>query len=304
MALLLSVLLLLGAAGGLFWATTLWDRIEKVPVSDVLSPASPTGTNYLIVGTDTRDPQRLIEAGLNPAAFQDGGGERSDTMVVLRFVDGQARMLSIPRDLYVTIAETGASQKINAAFGGGPRRLILTIRQELDLPIHHYMEIDFVSFASMVDALGGVTVDFEHPALDPMSGLQVDAPGPQRLDGPQALAYVRSRQFTEVIDGRKRVDPTADLGRIERQQAFLSALFSELGSARNPLALARVADGASAGLRVDDRMGLLDAARLAWRFRSLEAERHQLPVRAGSNRSGSVVFLEQEPAQFVLSLFR
>jgi LCP family protein required for cell wall assembly len=298
-----ALLVALAGVGGFLWARSVFDRIEKVPVGDVLSSGG-SGTTYLLVGADTRDPARIIEAGLNPEAFQGGGGDRSDTMVLLRFEGGQARMLSIPRDLYVPIAETGGSQKINAAFHGGPRRLVLTIQQALGLPVHHYVEVDFVSFASVVDALGGVTIDFEHPAFDTMSGLSVDRSGPVELDGPQALAYARSRQYTEVIDGRHRTDPTGDLGRIERQQTFLSAVFSELGSSRNPFALAQAASGASAGLRIDDRMTMFDAMRLAWRLRSLDPERHQLPVRAGSNQSGSVLFLDEQPAEVVLSLFR
>jgi LCP family protein required for cell wall assembly len=298
-----ALLLVLGAVGGFLWGMSVFNRIEKVPVADVLSTGG-SGTTYLLVGADTRDPGRIIEAGLNPEAFQGGGGDRSDTMVLLHFRGSEARMLSIPRDLYVPIAETGGSQKINAAFNGGPRRLVLTIQQALGLPIHHYVEVDFVSFASVVDALGGVTIEFEHPAFDPMSGLSVEGSGPVELDGPQALAYARSRQYTEVIDGRHRTDPTGDLGRIERQQAFLSAVFSELGASRNPLSLAQAASGASAGLRIDDRMTMVDAMRLAWRLRSLDPERFQLPVRHGSNHAGSVLFLEEQPAEMVLSLFR
>jgi LCP family protein required for cell wall assembly len=302
-ALALPLLLVVGLIAGFLWASSIWNRIEKVPVADVLSTGG-AGTNYLIVGSDSRDPQALIDAGLNPEAFQGGGGDRSDTMVLLRFGDGGPRMLSIPRDLFVPIAETGSSQKINAAYNGGPRRLILTVQESLGLPVHHYMEVDFVSFASLVDSLGGVTVDFEHPAFDPGSGLQVDQAGPVELDGPQGLAYVRSRQYTEVIDGRNRTDPTADLGRIERQQRFLGAVFSELGASRNPLTLGRAASGASGGLRLDDRMSMVDGARLAWRLRSLDPERFQIPVDTGSNQAGSVLFLRQPDADTVLSLFR
>ena len=82
-------------------------------------------------------------------------------------------MMSIPRDLYVPIAETGGSQKINAAYNGGPRRLVLTVQQSLGIPIHHYLEVDFVSFAKLVDSLGGITIDFPHPAFDRNSGLDV-----------------------------------------------------------------------------------------------------------------------------------
>ena len=117
----------------------------------------------------------------------------------------------------------------------------------LGIPVHRYMEVDFVSFAGLVDGLGGVTVDFENPAFDPKSGLNVTQSGPVELDGDQALAYVRSRTYTEVINGEQQVEPTGDLGRIERQQKFLRAVFSKLSDTKNPFALAAPSPGCRAG---------------------------------------------------------
>jgi LCP family protein required for cell wall assembly len=226
-------------------------------------------------------------------------------MLVLRFVDGGAKMLSIPRDLYVPIAETDGSSKINAAYGGGgPRRLVLTVQQSLGVPIHHYLEVDFVSFAKLVDALGGITIDFPNPAFDTHTGLEVQQAGPAHLDGPQALAYVRSRHYTEVIEGREREDPTADLGRVQRQQAFLKAVFGKLGDSRNPFTLAKAGSSTSEGLRVDDTLGLWDAIQLAWRLRSLDPVSVELPTRLGSNGSGSVLFLVDPDSQAALDQFR
>lgn len=300
----LPVLLLLAALGGWLYARSVYDKVEKIPLADVLSAAG-TGTNYLIAGSDSRDPQALIDAGLNPGAFENGGGQRSDTMLLLRFVAGEAKLMSIPRDLYVPIAETGSSAKINSAIGGGgPRRLILTIQQALQIPIHHYMEVDFVSFAGLVDSLGGITVDFPNPAHDENTGLSVTQAGPNLLDGPQALAYVRSRHYVEVIDGRNREDPTADLGRVLRQQQFLKAVFGALGDSRNPLTLAKAGGSASGGLRVDDTLGIVDALRLAWQLRSLDPVTVELPTQNGSNRSGAVLFLVEPGADAALAQFR
>lgn len=300
----IPVLLLLTALGGWLYAQSVYDKIEKIPLTDVLATGG-TGTNYLIVGSDTRDPQALAEAGLNPAAFEDGGGQRSDTMLLLRFVDGKAKMMSIPRDLYIPIAETGGSAKVNSAYsGGGPRRLILTVGESLQIPVHHYMEVDFVSFAGLVDSLGGITIDFPNPAYDKNTGLNITQAGPNKLDGPQALAYVRSRHYIEVIDGRDKADPTSDLGRVQRQQTFLKAVFGKLGDTRNPFSLASAAKDASGGLKVDDALGLTDALRLAWRLRSLDPEPVELPTRLGSNNAGSVLFLVDPDAQAALAQFR
>jgi LCP family protein required for cell wall assembly len=303
-SILLPLLLLAAVIGGWLYGRSVFNRIEKVQVSDVLSHGGD-GTNYLVVGSDSRDPEAIAEAGLNPDAFgDDGTSQRSDTMLLLRFVDGEAKMMSIPRDLYVPIAETNGSAKVNSAYRGGPRRLILTIQQALGIPIHHYLEVDFVSFASLVDSIGGVTINFPNPAFDDNSGLKVDTAGPVELDGPQALAYVRSRHYVETIDGKQREDPTADLGRVTRQQAFLKAVFSKLGESRNPVTLARAASSASSGLRIDDAMGLTDAARLAWRLRSLDPTPVVLPVENGRNGAGAVLFLVQPAAEDALAQFR
>jgi len=213
-------------------------------------------------------------------------------------------MMSIPRDLYVPIAETDGSSKINAAYNGGPRRLVLTIEQSLQLPIHHYMEVDFVSFAKLVDSLGGITIDFPHPAFDLNSGLDIREAGPNHLDGPQALAFVRSRHYVEIIDGEEQPDPTADLGRVERQQQFLKAVFSELGSSKNPFRLAEAASATTGGLRIDDTLTLFEAMRFAWQLRSLDPTSVELPTEFGRNDSGSVLFLVQPEADEALDQFR
>jgi anionic cell wall polymer biosynthesis LytR-Cps2A-Psr (LCP) family protein len=166
------------------------------------------------------------------------------------------------------------------------------------------MEVDFVSFAGLVDSLGGITIEFENPAFDRNSGLDVQQSGPVTLGGAQALAYVRSRHLVEVIGGQERPDPTGDIGRVERQQRFLSAVFGKLGDSKNPITLARAANSASGGLRIDDGMSLVDAMRLAWRLRSLDAESVVLPTYQGRNSAGAVLFLAEPDAGAVLSTFR
>jgi len=303
-SLFLPLLLLLAAVGGWFYAKSVYDKVEKIPLGHVLTASSGSGTNYLIVGSDSRSLEEITEAGLNPEAFEDGGGQRSDTMLLLRFAGGEASMMSLPRDLYLPIAGTNGSGKLNSAYNGGPERLVQTVQQSLGVPVHHYMEVDFVSFSKLVDSLGGITIDFPNPAFDTNTGLRVDQAGPARLDGPQALAYVRSRRYVEIIDGRERTDPTADLGRVVRQQTFLKAVFSELGSSKNPFTLARAASSASSGLRVDDQLGLVDAIRFAWRLRSLDPAPVELPVRNGANGSGSVLLLVEPDAQAAFDQFR
>ena len=100
------------------------------------------------------------------------------------------------------------------------------------------MEVDFVTFAGLVDAVGGVNIDFPYPAFDKQSGLDVKQTGSVKLNGQQALAYVRSRHYTEIKeDGKPHEDPTADLGRIGRQQDFMRAVMYKVASTQNPISL-------------------------------------------------------------------
>lgn len=299
------LVLALFAAGGLLYGYQQFRSIERVELANVL--ATGNGTNYLIVGSDTRsgiapdDPN--ASAILGPGA-EGGEPERSDTIMILR-VDGEgSRMLSVPRDLLVTIAETGQTSRINTAFNGGPRRLVATLSSQLQLPIHHYLEIDFVAFRDLVDALGGITIPFPHPASDHMSGLNVPEAGDVRLDGTQALAYVRSRYYTETIDGRQVTEPTGDIGRTVRQQQFLSAVVAEMGGERNPFRLAKMSSSMADGMRIDDRMGYLDAVRLALRLRSMELAPTSLPTSNRTLGSGAQVLdLVQPGADEVLAQF-
>ena len=145
-------------------------------------------------------------------------------------------MLPLPRDLFIPIVGGKGRDRINTAIQqGGPVSLIQTVQQSLGIPVHHYIEMDFVGFLELVDAVGGVVIDFDAPAIDLNSGLDIKTAGPHKLDRDQALAYVRSRHYTRIIDGKKVVDPTADLGRIERQQVFFRAVMSKVGDTRNPL---------------------------------------------------------------------
>ena len=298
-----AAVLLLLVAGTLLYGYAKFRSIERIDLASVL--ADENGTNYLIVGSDTR-------AGVNPDAPNAGailgddsvgGPERSDTILILRIDGDGARMLSVPRDLYVTISETGQRSRINAAFNGGPARLILTLRDQLQLPIHHYVQVDFVSFSSMVDSLGGITIEFPHPAFDTHSGLNVPEAGRQELDGTQALAYVRSRFYTEVIDGRNVPEGIGDIGRVQRQQRFLAALTSEMRSTKNPLAMMQIADTLSDGMRIDSDLGFFEALNLLRKMQGLEPGENQLPTSNFRNSAGQDVLRLEAGADEVLARF-
>jgi len=287
---LLALVLVVAAVGvgSWFWARAKFNEIERVEVGPALRHGGGTGTNYLLVGTDAR---------------AEVTGNRSDSMIILRVADGKPTMMSIPRDLWVTIADSGREQKINAAFNGGPQNLIRTIDENLGIPVDRYMEISFDSFGALVDAMGGVTIDFPHPAFDTMSGLNVTETGPVTLNGEQALAYVRSRHYTEIIDGKEVPDNQNDFGRQLRQQTFLRVVLAKLASSKNPITLAGNSSKLADGLRIDDEMRFTDAISLGWDMAGKNPESVRLPVLPLRVQGQAALELDQPDADKVLAQF-
>ncbi|MFI8775233.1 LCP family protein [Gordonia sp. NPDC062954] len=220
-------------------------------------PADTPGTNWLIVGTDSRAD--LSDAERAELSTGDSDGSRTDTiMMVYKPPSGDAMLISIPRDLYVPIPGQG-SHKINAAFNfGGPQLLVQTVEQLTGARIDHYAEIGFGGFDQVVDAVGGVNICLDQPLNDPKAGLNLPA-GCQDLNGQQALGLVRTRAF-----------PNADLERIENQRKFLSALMAKATSPSvllNPFRLIPFVNSAVDAVTVDDGDHLWNLAGLAWSLR-------------------------------------
>ena len=284
----LVLLVVVAGVGSWFWARAKFNDIERVEVGPALRHGGGTGTNYLLVGTDAR---------------AEVTGNRSDSMIVLRVADGKATMLSIPRDLWVTIASSGREQKLNAAFNDGPQNLIRTIDENLGIPVDRYMEISFDAFGSLVDAMGGVVIDFPHPAFDTMSGLNVTESGPVLLNGEQALAYVRSRHYTEIIDGEEVPDNQSDFGRQARQQTFLRVVLDKMASSKNPVTLARNSSKLANGLRIDDEMRFTDALGLGWDIAGKSPETVILPTAPFRIAGQAALQLDQPRADAVLAQY-
>lgn len=178
-------------------------------VVDPELPGKPI--NILLIGSDKR-------------AGAEGGGDpgRSDSLILIRMDGDQGfiSMLSVPRDLYVEIPGHGRN-KINSAFSlGGPAKTIETIKKLTGQPINYFVNIDFRGFVKLVDQVGGVYMDVDRAYFNKNvvgDGVadyeEIDLkPGYQRMNGKDALDYVRYRHTD------------SDFARIARQQAFLSEL--------------------------------------------------------------------------------
>jgi LCP family protein required for cell wall assembly len=263
--------------------------------------------NVLIVGTDSAD-------GLpddDPVHIGRDGGVRTDTIMLLR-VDpksSQASLLSLPRDLYVHIAGTGGTARINAAIQGGPSQLVATITDDFDLPVHHYIEVNFAGFQDLVDAIGGVPVYFPEPVRDKNSGLDVPDPGCVTLDPQQALAFARARHYETYRDGRWEVDGSGDFGRIARQQDFIRLALHRAfeRGARNPTVLADLVQAGVQAITLDSTLTIGDLSQIALAFRNFDPDHlvtYGLPVSDAVADGADVLRLDTTRAQPIFDVFR
>jgi LCP family protein required for cell wall assembly len=222
-----------------------------------------------------------------------------------------ANILSLPRDLWVPIADTGSKSRINSAHARGEQVLIDTIQDNFGITINHYVEIDFVGFEKLVDAVGGIPMWFESPIRDSHTGLSVPDAGCSVLDGEQARKFARSRYLQyKGEDGRWRSDPTADFGRITRQQIFIrraieKAVAQGLG---NPVTLNELVSAGVENVRLDEALDASDLLGLGRQFRNFESEElvgYTIPTDSHTTSAGAAVQVPRlRQAEPILNIFR
>jgi LCP family protein required for cell wall assembly len=275
-----------------FWADSKLNR--DVDLSKVIDrPEAGEGTNYLIVGSDSRaglsaeDKKRLRTGSAE--------GKRTDSMMILHTGGNGPTLISLPRDSNVTIPSykgsdsgklypaTGRQTKLNAAYSeDGPELLVRTVEANTGLHIDHYVEIGFGGFANIVDAVGGVEMDIPQDIKDTKSGADLKK-GRQTLNGEQALAFVRTRY---ALKG-------SDLDRTKNQQKFLSALANQVATPStilNPFKLYPTMGAGLDSLVVDKDMGLFDLASMFWAMKGVsggEGKSMNMPI-AGNAPNGNL----------------
>ncbi|MBB4894844.1 LCP family protein required for cell wall assembly [Streptomyces olivoverticillatus] len=252
-----------------FWADSKMRReVDLGQVED--RPPAGQGTNYLIVGSDSREG--LSDQDKKELHTGSAEGKRTDSMMILHTGDNGTTMLSLPRDSYVTIpAFTGktsgkryaaSTHKLNQAYSdGGAELLARTVEYNTGLRIDHYAEIGFGGFRNLVDALGGVEMCLDKPVKDRDSGADFKA-GCQELNGAQSLAFVRQRHQ----------EADQDLGRMRNQQKFLNTLAKQAASPAtvlNPFRLYPVIGSGLDTLIVDKDMGLWDLTSMFWAMKGV-----------------------------------
>ncbi|MGV9793776.1 MULTISPECIES: LCP family glycopolymer transferase [unclassified Gordonia (in: high G+C Gram-positive bacteria)] len=254
--LVLLLVIVVGMVAMVFYYDSKLHRVDAL-VSYAGRPGDTPGTNWLIVGTDSRAD--LSDEQRTDLSTGDAEGARTDTiMLVHNPPDGKPLIVSLPRDLYVDIPGVGTA-KINAAFNsGGAQLLVRTVENLTGLRIDHYAEVGFGGFDTLVDAVGGVDICLDQPINDPKAGPPLKK-GCHRLNGRQALTLVRSRDF-----------PQADLVRVVNQRKFLSALVSRAtspGVLLNPFRFFGFVNGAVDALVVDRHDHIWNLAALAFALR-------------------------------------
>lgn len=255
------------------------------PTAQGALPPMPTPTVVLPQPDpwDGKGRVTLLLLGLDYADWESTdrvGPPRSDTMILLTVdpVGKTAGMLSIPRDLWVSLPGFEGEYKINTAHrfgeiyqipGGGPGLAMRTIEALLGVPVNFYARVDFKAFEEFIDELGGIELDIPSQIqVDPIGpgNTIVLEPGRQALDGATALAYARNRYTAND-----------DFDRSERQQQVILAVQEK---ALQPGSLARLVARApaiyqklSAGIQTN--LTLQQMIKLAWLAQEIPAENIQ-----------------------------
>jgi len=255
------IFILLGIVG--FWffmfftVAFLMTRIAFLEMFLTLMPQEEMkGTNILAIGVDeTRHTKR------------------SDTIIFLHLDPTLKRIgaISIPRDTRVEVHGHGMS-KINHAFAyGGVELLKETVSDLLDVPIKHHVVVNLNGLSSIIDELGGITIDVEKDLYyrDMAGDLYIDIKeGEQELDGDQAMQYLRYRH-----------DHEGDIGRIRRQQTFMESVADKIiktsGFIELPLMIKKLSNLIDTDLKTTELISM--TVQFAESFRNGSVEKGTLP---------------------------
>ncbi|MFD4691336.1 LCP family protein [Streptomyces sp. NPDC058463] len=301
----LVVVLVAVSIGTYFWADGKLKR--EVDLSKVIErPSEGDGTNYLIVGSDSREGMTAEDKKKLHTGSAEG--KRTDSMMILHDGSNGPTLISLPRDSNVeiptfvgsesgkTFKGTGRTVKLNAAYAeDGPELLVRTVEFNTGLRIDHYVEIGFGGFAKIVDAIGGVELDIPKAFKDKKSGADFQA-GKQTLNGEQSLAFVRTRY---AFAG-------SDLDRTKNQQKFLAALASQTATPStilNPFKLYPTMGAGLDTLIVDKDMSLWSLGKMFFAMKGVTGgEGTSMNIPISGSTGGNLVWDKAKVKQLVEQL--
>ena len=256
----------------------------------------------------TRLPDRMFDTVLMMGA--DASGYLADSIILALFPEGGAApaMVSIPRDLYLYNYCSEDYRRVNANLGGcagyasGPELLALAVEDFTGVAVDHFARIDFEGFVELVDGLGGVEVCFEYPTRDEKAMLDIAEPGCYS-DGKTALAYARSRNARQLVDGEWRLAWSSDFARQRHQRELLLKLAGGLRSASR-MDLLLVLQDLSHTLRLDRGWSVTEALDMALAYRDMDPSavtQLNIPVEDYRSPAGAQVLVPTQGFRELLS---
>lgn len=238
----LSALVLVASGGAFVLTSYVTGHLGRLNAGTSGTPSSGP-LNILVAGVDKRAgltarQEARLHVGHDISA-------NSDTLMVVHVPASHryVQVVSLPRDSWVPIPGHGMN-KINAAYGfGGPRLMVATVEAATGLKINDYVEINFLGFVKVINAVGGVDICLPFPVDDNYSGLHLPA-GKSHVNGITALMFARDRHSFA----------TSDLARISNQQQMMSTLLSQAvsaGTLSDPFRFQKLLSSVTAAVQVD-----------------------------------------------------
>lgn len=256
-----------------------------------------TATAVTAIPTEEGDFLSFLVVG------SDLSGNLADVIILVIIPAGgdDPVMVSIPRDLYLPNPCTSSYTKINATLMGcedpvieGPSLLALAVERFTGIQIDHFALFDFDGFEAIIDEVGGIEVCVDHPVRDARAHLELPA-GCTQATGAQALAWVRSRQTQELVDGRWRtMEGVSDLTRNQRQHEVILDMFEKLADFSSPADLTGTVRSLTTAFSLDAELGVVDAVRLAWSLREIDPDAVvslEIPVADDRTTAGAAVLV-------------
>jgi len=326
---LVVVVLIAGVVGYGFYLNSEVHRVDVKGLAAGETVGRTAGTeNILMVGSTSRCALK-VQTPRYGLCTQGVNGVNSDVIMILHLNPAvpSVSILSIPRTTFVPNSrKTGTGNgayKIDAALYQGPTQLVAAIEEAFGIPIQRFVELNFDSFASVVTALGGITMYFPEPVFDEYSGLNIQTPGCHHLNGVEALEVVRARHLQYKGPGVTATTPhtwpqeaQSDLARIRRDHEFLRVLASEVSKRglSNPLTDQQLVAAVAPQLTVDSGFSTSHMVNLILTYHSVninKAPQLTLPVRVDTFGTytfegrpiGTVVFPSEPQDQSVIDQF-
>ena len=315
-ALILVVVVLIGTLSAYIYARVRFSQISKLSVSNLSTTIANQPMNILLIGSNSRAALNGQQANAFGNASQVAGARSDVTMIAhLDPTNHTVTLVSIPRDLFLPIPGSSNSNRVDSALNQGPSELVKTIEQDLGIPIQHLIELNFITFEKIVNALGGMSMYFPYEVKDAYSALNITTTGCIQLNGFQALAVVRARHLQYSTNGVNwSYDPLGDLSRIRRDHEFMKVLADQVKAKgiSNPLTLNSLLSAITPYLGLDNTFTFNQLLSLATSYRNVNPSTiatATLPVALENNyyylgaNYGDVVFAAQPQDSTVLSQY-